>query len=272
MSLLGGQNGLCGSSFHGIVDASLPNAATIERACIQIRLPPGYSGADVTNERALTGTAKRVGPRPGSLAPNSGAKERVLGAAYNLFSRHGIRAVGVDTIIAEAGVAKMTFYRHFPSKDELVLAFLQRREQLWTEEWLESEVQQRAVAPDQRLLAIFEVFDEWFRRDDFEGCSFINVLLETVEPGHPVRRATTSHLAHIRQFLQRLAGEAGVSQPADFAHKWHILMKGSIVAAGEGDKLAARRARDVGLLLLQSEARDRSGAARPSPPASRRRP
>lgn len=215
--------------------------------------PSVYSGDDVTNEPALTATAKGGGRRPGSAAPNSEARERVLAAAYNLFSRHGIRAVGVDTIIAEAGVAKMTFYRHFPSKDDLVLAFLQRRERLWTEEWLESEVQHRAIAPAQRLLAIFEVFDEWFRRDDFEGCSFINVLLETVERGHPVRRATTSHLARIRQFLQGLADEAGVSQPEDFAHKWHILMKGSIVAACEGDQLAARRARDVGLLLLLSE-------------------
>jgi AcrR family transcriptional regulator len=73
--------------------------------------------------------------------------------------------VGVDTIIAEAGVAKMTFYRHFPSKADLVLAFLQRRERLWSQMWLEAEVLHRAAAPAQRLLAIFEVFDEWFRRD-----------------------------------------------------------------------------------------------------------
>ena len=188
-----------------------------------------------------------------SAAAAKGARERVLTAAYDLFSRQGIRAVGVDAIIARAGVAKMSFYRHFPSKDDLVLAFLQKREQLWTHEWLEAEVKRRATTPRERLLAIFTVFDEWFQREDFEGCSFINVLLEMPEPAHPVRQATTSHLANIRVFLKELADGAGVAQPDDFARKWHILMKGSIVAAGEGDRLAARRARQVGRLLLASE-------------------
>jgi AcrR family transcriptional regulator len=182
----------------------------------------------------------------------SAARERVLTVAYDLFSRHGVRAVGVDTIIARAGVAKMTFYRHFPSKDDLVLAFLQKREERWTHQWLEAEVQSRAVTPRERLLAIFDVFHEWFQRDDFEGCSFINILIEMSEPGHPVREASTNHLANIRVFLRGLAEGAGVAQPDDFARKWHVLMKGSIVAAGEGDRLAARRARDIGRVLLAS--------------------
>jgi len=192
--------------------------------------------------------AKRL-PR----VPTPGARERVLGAAYDLFSRRGIRAVGIDTIIARAGVAKMSFYRHFPSKDELVLAFLQKREQLWTHEWLEAEVNRRAPTSRERLIAIFDVFDEWFQQEDFEGCSFINVLLEIAEPSHPTRQATTAHLANIRVFLRVLADGAGVPRSDDFARKWHILMKGSIVAAGEGDRLAARRAQDVGRLLLAAE-------------------
>jgi AcrR family transcriptional regulator len=202
---------------------------------------------------------------------NSEASERILAAAYELFSRRGIRAVGVDSIIAAAGVAKTTFYRHFPSKDDLVLAFLERREQLWTLGWLETQVTNRTRAPDQRLLAVFEVFDEWFHREDFEGCSFINVLLETAEPGNLVREASTTHLARIRDFLRRLAEDAGVSQPDDFAHKWHMLMKGSIVAAGEGDQLAARRAREVGRLLLQAEGVriSGSGAGNESPAEGR---
>ncbi len=181
------------------------------------------------------------------------ARERILSAAYELFSRRGVRAVGVDTIIARAAVAKQTFYHHFASKDDLVLAFLRRREELWTHEWLEAQVRSQAIAPAERLLAIFDVFDQWFRREDFEGCSFINVLLEMFEQDHPIREASTSHLANIRVFLRGLAADAGVSQPDDFARKWHILMKGSIVAAGEGDRMAARRAREVGAVLLASE-------------------
>lgn len=103
------------------------------------------------------------------------ARERVLAVAYDLFSRRGIRAVGVDNIIGQAGVAKMTLYRHFPSKNDLILAFLQRREELWTHRWVEDEVKRRASAPSERLLTIFDVFHEWFQRSDFEGCSFINV-------------------------------------------------------------------------------------------------
>jgi AcrR family transcriptional regulator len=191
---------------------------------------------------------------PTSAKSGSGqARQRLLTAAYDLFSRQGIRAVGIDTIIARAGVAKMTFYRQFRSKDDLVLAFLEKREQLWTHEWLEAEVKRRAATPRRRLLAIFDVFDVWFHRRDFEGCSFINVLLETAEPRDPVRKATTTHLANIRVFLRTLAQGAGVAHPDDFARKWHVLMKGSIVAAGEGDRLAARRAQEVGRLLLAAE-------------------
>jgi len=206
----------------------------------------------ILKAETLPATPGVAGLRP-AAALTSEARERILAAAYDLFSRQGIRAVGVDSIIAAAGVAKTTFYRHFPSKDDLVLAFLDRREQLWTLGWLESQVTNRSAAPDQRLLEVFEVFNEWFHQEDFEGCSFINVLLETTDRGNSIRQASTTYLARIRDFLRRLAEDAGVSQPDDFARKWHMLMKGSIVAAAEGDQLAARRAREVGRLLLQAE-------------------
>jgi AcrR family transcriptional regulator len=189
-------------------------------------------------------------------AATRSARDRILDTAYELFSRHGVRAVGVDTIIAESGVAKMTLYRHFASKDELVLAFMDAREQRWTQDWVEVESGRRATAPADRLLVIFDLFDEWFRRDDFEGCSFINVLLEIDDRDHMLNIAAARHLATIRAFLRSLAVEAGVAETdADtFASQWHILMKGSIVAAGEGDRLAARRAQEIGQLLLEREA------------------
>jgi AcrR family transcriptional regulator len=181
------------------------------------------------------------------------ARERILDTAYDLFSRHGIRAVGVDRIIATSGVAKMSLYRHFHSKEALVLAFLQEREKRWTMEWLHAEATSRAGDGAGRLLAIFDVFDEWFREADFEGCSFINVLLEFDELEHPLRQATTEHLATIRGLVREFADEAGVEDPDAVAAQWHILMKGSIVAAGEGDREAARRAQALGRLLLEHE-------------------
>jgi len=180
-----------------------------------------------------------------------GAREKVLASAYELFSRHGVRAIGVNAIVKRSGVAKMTLYRHFPSKDDLVLAFLEQREQRWTREWLQADVERRASLPRERLLGIFDVFDEWFRRPDFEGCSFINVLLETADREHPVGRASATHLATIRDVLRSIAEEAGLRDPEAFAHSWHILMKGSIVAAGEGDVDAARRAKAMGRALIE---------------------
>ncbi len=179
------------------------------------------------------------------------ARERLLTAAYELFSRRGVQAVGIDAIIERSGVARQTMYRHFASKQELVLAFLERREELWTKEWLQDQVRRRASSPRERLLAIFDVFDEWFRTSEFEGCSFINVMLEHPDPTHPLHRAAVSYLAGIRHFLEDLAREGGIADAEGFARQWHILMKGSIVAAGEGDRDSARRAKQVAALLLQ---------------------
>ena len=85
-------------------------------------------------------------------------------------------------MISRSGVARHTLYRNFGSKQALVLAFLERRDEVWTRRWLQSEVDGRSADPAERLLAVFDVFDEWFRRPDFEGCSFINVMLETPTP------------------------------------------------------------------------------------------
>jgi hypothetical protein len=124
-------------------------------------------------------------------------------------------------------------------------------------------VERRADAPGQRLPAIFDVFDEWLQRIDFEGCSFINVLLEVAQPAHALHIASSDYLARIRQFVAHLASEAGVADPEGFARQWHIVMNGSIVAAGEGDRLAARRAREIAALLLDSKAPRDPGAGQP---------
>lgn len=189
--------------------------------------------------------------RAGSVDMESG-RERVMRAAYGLFSRDGIRSVGVDTVIAEAGVAKMTLYRNFPSKEDLVLAFLRRREELWTHGWVQREIMQRADTPAGRLLAVFDLFDEWFHRPDFEGCAFVTILLEVSDQDSAVRKACIRHLANIREILIGLATECGIEDPDAFSRQWHILMKGSIVAASEGDALAAKRAQEMGVLLLRS--------------------
>ena len=177
------------------------------------------------------------------------ARERILDAAYELFSRRGIQAVGVNEVTERAGVATATLYRHFPSKDQLVLAFLDLREQRWTKDIIEVEAMRRGSNPEERLLAIFDVLDEWFHRDDFEAGSFIKVLLE-LGPKHPAGGASVLHLEQLRAIVRRLAEEAGLRDTESFARSWHILMEGSIVVAAEGDVEAARRAKAMARLLI----------------------
>lgn len=166
-----------------------------------------------------------------------------------MFSKRAVRDVGVDELISRSGVAIATFYRQFASKNDLVIAFLQRREDIWTLGLIETEARKRGMTPEERLLAIFDVFDDWFRRDDYEACPFVNILLE-MGPGHPLSRASIGHLEKIRDMVQRLAEEAGLRDTATLARSWHILMKGSIVSAAEGDRDAAVLARHMARCLL----------------------
>ncbi|MEC5193529.1 MULTISPECIES: TetR/AcrR family transcriptional regulator [unclassified Arthrobacter] len=188
---------------------------------------------------------KTAAPPP---AP-SGARERIMAAAYELFAQRGIRDVGIAELISRAGVAKATFYSHFASKDDLALAFLERCHQVWTVEQIISESRRRADDPTAQLLAIFDVLDGWFRRDDFEACSFINTMLE-MGTTHPLGKAAAGYLAQTREFMRTLATEAGLEDPDRFARSCHILTKGSIISAVEGDKEAAIWAKRMALSLI----------------------
>jgi AcrR family transcriptional regulator len=184
------------------------------------------------------------------------ARERILTAAYELFSRRGIHAVGIDEVIDRASVAKATLYRHFATKNDLVLAVLQRREEIWTHGLIEAQSEQRGTTPEEQLLAIFDVMHDWFQlRDGYEGCSFINVLLE-LGADHPAGQASIAHIDHVRDIVRRRALAAGLTDVEDFASSWHILMKGAIVLAAVGDLNAAQRAQKMALTLIEQHRPD----------------
>ncbi len=188
---------------------------------------------------------------PDVATPAVSARERILTAAYELFSRRGIRAVGTDEVIERAGVARATLYRHFATKNNLVLAVLQRREELWTHGLIEEQSRQRGNTPEEQLLAIFDVMHDWFHlRDGYEGCSFINVLLE-LGAGHPAGQASISHIDHVRDIVRHRAVAVGLTDVEGFASSWHILMKGAIVLAAVGDLDAALRAREMACALIE---------------------
>jgi AcrR family transcriptional regulator len=183
--------------------------------------------------------------------PAISARERILTAAYELFSRRGIRAVGTEEVIERAGVAKATLYRHFATKNDLVLAVLQRREELWTHGLIEEQSRRRGETPEEQLLAIFDVMHDWFQlRDGYEGCSFINVLLE-LGADHPAGRACIAHIDHVRDIVRHRALAAGLTDVEEFASSWHILMKGAIILAAVGELDAAVRARRMACTLIE---------------------
>lgn len=199
---------------------------------------------------------RRDGNRvPGSAAQRP-ARERILETAYRLFAARGVRAVGIDEIIAHSGVAKATFYRHFPSKDALVLAYMDRWYQV-RHDAIEDAIS-HAHAPEDALLAAFNVLDDWFSRGAAEVNTFLHVVIE-FGPDHPLGQAAMAHLANIRGRLAALAEGAGLDDPAGFAWSFHILTKGAMVASMEGDQRAALRARKLARALIDLHRPDTPG-------------
>ncbi|MET4590593.1 helix-turn-helix domain-containing protein [Arthrobacter sp. 754] len=174
-----------------------------------------------------------------------------MAAAYELFAQRGIRDVGINELILRAGVARATFYQHFTSKDELVLAFLERCHQNLTVEQIIAECRTSSEDPAAQLLTIFDVLDGWFRRDDFQACAFVSTMLE-MGPTHSLGEASIGYLAQVRAFMRTLAEEAGLDQPEAFARSCHILTKGSIISAVEGDREAAVLAKRMAVSLISA--------------------
>jgi AcrR family transcriptional regulator len=194
-----------------------------------------------------------IPPRPSTDQPTAEARERILRTAYELFRRDGVAAVGVDSIVAEAEVAKTTLYRHFRSKDDLVVAVLERHEKLWTSDWLEVEVERRATSPQERIPVTFDVLYEWLRSESYEGCLFINSLLETHGRSELIRVGSVAALENLHTLITRFAEDAGVRDPVGFAHQIQVLLRGAIVAASEGQFEAVVQARLLVRRLWEQE-------------------
>ena len=128
-------------------------------------------------------------------------KEAILETAVRLFRENGYHATGIDRIIAESGVAKMTLYNHFKSKNELILAALRR----WDEQsrhWLITEIEKAAATPRARLRALFDVLDDWFESNDFKGCMFINAAAEFSDHDDPIHFAAAEHKRLFQRYAQ----------------------------------------------------------------------
>ncbi|WP_214410622.1 TetR/AcrR family transcriptional regulator [Sphaerisporangium fuscum] len=154
------------------------------------------------------------------------ARERLLDAAEELFYAEGIRAVGVERILAESGVGRASFYRHFPGKDDLVVAVLRRRDEAWRA-WLAERVAALGGGP----LEVFDALAERFARADFRGCAFINTMVESADPGSAAHRVAAEHKERVRSYVAGLLTAHGHAGAEELARRFVLLMDGAIVTA-----------------------------------------
>ncbi|WP_158046368.1 TetR/AcrR family transcriptional regulator [Skermanella pratensis] len=187
---------------------------------------------------------KQQGPKPG---------DRLLTTATRLFCRHGINATGIDRILAEAGVAKMTLYNQFGSKEGLVFAVLEREGEAWRQ-WFQKAVEELPGSPADKLVGIFGVLENWFKREGFYGCAFINAVAEHNKEDPRIRALAQAHKKKVLAVIRGLADQAGVLSPEGLTEAIGMLVDGAIIAAvitGTSDH--ARRGADATRMLLASQ-------------------
>jgi AcrR family transcriptional regulator len=213
----------------------------------------------------------------------TGARERLLNAAEALIYAGGIHATGVDAIVRQSGTARKSFYTHFGSKDALVAAALERRDERWMN-WFSSGTLARGTTPRERLIGMFDVLREWFSSDDFHGCAFLNAAGEIEAADDPIRLVVRDHKVRLLRFVREVCDDYVASTGSDAAaqnkqisktthedrriaratqlsRQWLILIDGAIgVALVSGDADAALDARAAGEQLLEAD----SPVSRPS--------
>ncbi|HWT54652.1 MAG TPA: TetR/AcrR family transcriptional regulator [Rhodocyclaceae bacterium] len=188
---------------------------------------------------------------PASSRPTP-ARDALLEAACQLFYTQGIRGTSVEAILERAGVARQSLYQHFESKDGLVAAFLNVRDERWCG-WMNDFVAAASDDPLERLYAIYDFLDDWFSQSDFSGCAFINTAAEYSNPEHPFHILASRHKARVLGDIERLCEDADLPNPKPLARQLALLMEGAIVTeqVTPGSNAAAE-ARNIARTLIHS--------------------
>jgi AcrR family transcriptional regulator len=160
--------------------------------------------------------------------PAQPARDRLLGTAFRLFYAHGPRGVGIDTVIAEAGVAKTTLYKHFPRKDDLVLAYLDKVDQTWFGQ-LRAAARAAGDDPREQIVGMFDALTSACRREGYHGCAFINTAAES-ETGSDVHARTVEHKIVVRAWVTELARRAGAGDPDQLPRQITLLLDRGLAA------------------------------------------
>jgi AcrR family transcriptional regulator len=189
-----------------------------------------------------------------------GTAEKVLSTASRLFYANGVRAVGIEWIVAESGVAKTSLYRHFQTKDELVAAFLEREDR---EFWLQWDGFVAAAAnPKAELMSLLEWIGKRVSRDGYRGCPQINVAAEFADPEHPARKIRRRHKVAMLERLRDIVGRIGVRRPDDTAVQLALLIDGAFTSDGRLSKTTAVRILQNGADALLGDLRSKKGLSR----------
>jgi len=177
-------------------------------------------------------------------------KEKILTTASALFYRDGIHATGIDTVVEASGIARMTLYHHFASKDKLVAAVLERRADE-VEAWLQSTYEQKEIPARERLLLLFDAMKKRFKSGQFYGCPFVNATAEYSSPDHFVRQMAEDYNNRMISWIKRFVAELPADDPEHLARQIFLLIQGSIVVAQvSGSDEWARDARIMAAALI----------------------
>jgi AcrR family transcriptional regulator len=190
-------------------------------------------------------------------------REHILDVASGLFYKHGLRNVGIDRIIAESGIARMTLYNHFKSKDLLIEEYLRRASSRWMK-WYAGKIERASEDPRERILAAFGVLDGWFRSRDFRGCSVTNAMVELADEAHPASTVRDEYHESLRALFGGLVRDAGMGgDPDELVEELIVVLRGAMISAlVDGPQGVAARARRTCEHLLDAQLERKSNDAR----------
>jgi len=182
-------------------------------------------------------------------------RDELVQKALDAFYRNGFHATGMDMLVAETGISKTSMYKHFRTKDDLILAVLRLRDERFRN-WLYRRMEELASSPRDQLIAMFDALGEWFKEQGFKGCMFIKASSEYQEPTNPIHMQSADHKRLLEQHFTQLAADAGYGNPEVLARQLLLLKEGAMVTAHLGHTEApAEDAKLAAIVLLDRHER-----------------
>ncbi len=180
------------------------------------------------------------------------SRERLIDAATALFYEHGFHAVGLDQVLDEVGVTKTTFYNHFESKDDLIIAVLAHKDAQEVEQWSKIMLERGGREPRRQIMSLFDILAEWFEEPGFRGCMFINAAVAFPSPNDPIHTTAAHHGESMFKVVCALAKEAGAAKPEVLAKQICMLLSGALVSRSvDLDRTAVETARAMGEMVME---------------------